>query len=43
MFYVGTVWKEVAVGLFFALLGSWNTIRNLRSETSGQIYQIERI
>jgi hypothetical protein len=43
MFYVGAVWKEVAIGLFFALLGSWNTIKNLHNESSGQIYQIERI
>jgi len=42
-FYVGRVWGNVAVALLFALLGSWRTVKELFSESKGDIYQIEQI
>ena len=42
-FYVGKVWTNVAVGLLFAVLGSWRTIRDLFAETQEAHYQVERI
>ena len=43
MFYVGRVWGNLGVGLLFALLGSWRTIRGLVGEAKGDIYQVEPI
>lgn len=43
LFYVGQVWANVGMGLLFAMLGSWRTIRSLASETKGKIYQVETI
>jgi hypothetical protein len=42
-FYVDKVWGNVGLGLLFAFLGSWRTIKNLSEETKGTIYQIEQI
>lgn len=43
LFYVGKVWLNSGVGLLFALMGSWRTIRNLASEAKGETYEIESI
>jgi hypothetical protein len=43
MFYVGKVWANAGLGLLFALMGSWRTIRNLASEAKGETYQVESI
>lgn len=43
LFFVGKVWANAGLGLLFAFLGSWKTIRNLTKETKGEIYQIEPI
>ncbi len=43
LFYVDKVWINVGLGLFFAFLGSWRTIKNLFNETKENYYQIEQI
>ena len=43
LFYVEKVWANTGIGLLFALLGSWGTIKSLSAETKGRIYQIEEI
>jgi hypothetical protein len=40
LFYVGQVWKEVGIGLFFALLGSYGTLRRLFREVKGETYEV---
>jgi hypothetical protein len=40
LFYVGQVWKEVGIGLFFALLGSYGLLRRLFREAKGETYEV---
>jgi hypothetical protein len=43
LFYVGQVWGGIAIGMLFAFLGGWRTIRGLIAETRGVTYQIETL
>lgn len=43
LFYVGQVWGSIAIGMLFAFLGGWRTIRGLIAETKGVTYQIETL
>ncbi|MHB8962054.1 MAG: hypothetical protein ACYC5K_02765 [Saccharofermentanales bacterium] len=41
-FYVGKVWGNVGLGMLFAVLGSWRTIRDLFAETRDARNQAEK-
>lgn len=43
LFYVGEVWKDIALGLVFGILGSYGIIRKSMDEATFKHYEIEKV
>lgn len=43
LFYVGEVWKNIALGLVFGILGSYGIIRRSMDEAAFKHYEIEKL